>query len=66
MEENLYPHIESDNFNKKITLKKEFLNTKLKGYSKKDYKNIETISDKLCNVKDFELTNHQQFFCGYD
>ena len=61
MEENLYPHIESDNFNKKITLKKEFLNTKLKGYSKKDYKNIETISDKLCNVKDFELTNHQQF-----
>jgi superfamily II DNA or RNA helicase len=61
MEQNLYPHIESSDFNKKITLKKEFLNTKIKGYSKKDYKNIEKISDDLCNVKDFELTNHQQF-----
>ena len=61
MEQNLYPHIESPDFNKKITLKKEFLNTKIKGYSKKDYKNIEKISDDLCNVKDFELTNHQQF-----
>ena len=30
MEENLYPHIESKDFNRKITLKKEFLNTKLK------------------------------------
>ena len=61
MEENLYPHIESKDFNRKITLKKEFSNTKLNGYSKKDYKDIEKISDKLCNVKDFELTNHQQF-----
>jgi len=55
MEENLYPHIESKDFNRKITLKKEFSNTKLNGYSKKDYKDIEKISDKLCNVKDFEF-----------
>ena len=61
MEENLYPHIESKDFNRKITLKKEFSNTKLNGYSKKDYKNITKISDDLCNVKDFELSNHQQF-----
>ena len=61
MEQNLYPHIESGDFNKKITLKKEFSNTKIKGYTKTDYKNITAISDKLCNVKDFELTNHQQF-----
>lgn len=61
MEQNLYPHIESPDFNKKITLKKEFQNTKIKGYTKKDYKNIVKISDQLCNVTDFELTNHQQF-----
>lgn len=61
MEQNLYPHIESPDFNKKITLKKEFQNTKIKGYTKEDYKNIVKISDQLCNVTDFELTNHQQF-----
>jgi superfamily II DNA or RNA helicase len=61
MEQNLYPHIESSDFNKKITLKKEFQNTKIKGYTKEDYKNITKISDDLCNVKDFELSNHQQF-----
>ena len=61
MEQNLYPHIESPDFNRKITLKKEFQNTKIKGYTKEDYKNITKISDELCNVKDFELTNHQQF-----
>ena len=47
MEENLYPHIESKDFNKKITLKREFSTTKINGYSKEDYKNIEAISDKL-------------------
>ena len=61
MEQNLYPHIESPDFNRKITLKKEFANTKIKGYTKKDYKEIEKLSDELCKVKDFELTNHQQF-----
>ena len=61
MEENLYPHIESPDLNKKITLKREFSTTKVKGYSKDDYKNIATISDKLCAATDFELSNHQQF-----
>ena len=61
MEQNLYPHIESLDFNKKITLKKEFHNTRIKGYTSEDYKNIVKISDKMCNVTDFELTNHQQF-----
>jgi len=61
MEENLYPHIESGDFNKKITLKREFSTTKINGYSKEDYKNIEAISDKLCAATEFELSNHQQF-----
>jgi len=61
MEHNLYPHIESSEFNKKITLKKEFQTTTMKGYTKEEYKNIVKVADKLCNVKDFELNNHQQF-----
>ena len=54
--EYLYPKVGSKNFIKRITLKKEFLDTKLDG---KKY-DIEKYSNEICNRK-FELASHQLF-----
>ena len=43
----LYPNIIDPNFTKKLTIKKEFLDTKL--YSKNLIDNLEEEADKLCN-----------------
>ena len=52
---NLYPNIIDPNFTKKLTQKKEFLDTKL--YSKKNLiPNLEEEAEKLCNPNfEFEL-----------
>ena len=61
----LYPNIIDPNFTKKLTLKKEFLDTKL--YSKKHLiENLEEEADKLCNPNfEFELEPHQMFIKNF-
>ena len=53
----LYPHHDDPNFNNKISLKKEFNDTR---YDGKIYDDLEEHADKLCNAE-FELTPHQLF-----
>ena len=62
---NLYPNIIDPNFTKKLTKKKEFLDTKL--YSKKHLiENLEEEADKLCNPNfEFELEPHQMFIKNF-
>tara|TARA_B100000963_G_scaffold145550_1_gene126757 strand:+ start:1577 stop:5875 length:4299 start_codon:yes stop_codon:yes gene_type:complete len=62
---NLYPNIIDPNFTKKLTQKKEFLDTKL--YSKKHLiQNLEEEADKLCNPNfEFELEPHQMFIKNF-
>ena len=62
----LYPSLEDKNFNKKLSIRKEFLDIALTEKEKKDlpnkYKNIEEESNKLCDFnRDFELEPHQKF-----
>ena len=52
----LYPSLDDTEFNKKITLKKEFLDTK----QDLEIKPVEKQSDILCN-SEFELAPHQMF-----
>ena len=52
----LYPSLDDAEFNKKITLKKEFLDTK----QDLEIKPVEQQSDILCN-SEFELAPHQMF-----
>ena len=61
----LYPNIIDPNFTKKITQKKEFLDTKM--YSKKHLvENLEQEADKLCNPHfEFELEPHQMFIKNF-
>ena len=60
--EDLYPSLQDPDFNRKISIKKEFIDTMNKGYNEKDYENIEEISNKLCDFnRDFELESHQKF-----
>ena len=54
----LYPSLDDSEFNKKIAIRKEFSDTKYVG--KRDDKEIEEISDELCNAE-FELAPHQMF-----
>lgn len=54
----LYPSLDDPVFNKKIAIRKEFADTKYIG--KRDDKEIEEISEELCNA-DFELAPHQMF-----
>lgn len=59
--EYLYPHLDDSEFNQKLVKKKEFSDTKYEEKSKEDYENIVEISDKLCQVREFELEPHQMF-----
>ena len=64
-ESKIYPNIIDPNFTKKITQKKEFLDTKL--YSKNALiDNLEEEADKLCNPNfEFELEPHQMFIKNF-
>jgi len=57
----LYPHLDDPNFNIKITNKKEFDETQFPEKTKKDFKNIKSISNKTCKNKEFELSTQQMF-----
>lgn len=58
----LYPHLDDPNFNTKITMKKEFFDTKMDDIERKKIKNIKIESDKLCDPnREFELAPHQMF-----
>ena len=61
----LYPNIIDPNFTKKLSIKKEFFDTKL--YSKKHLiDNLEEEADKLCNPNfEFELEPHQMFIKNF-
>ena len=57
----LYPHLDDINFSKKIS-EKEFNDASIVKKDKKDFDNIENITNKLCNPnRDFELEPHQIF-----
>ena len=57
----LYPNLNDPRFTEKITKKKEFSDTKYSEKTEEEYKNIEEISDSLCEVREFELDPHQMF-----
>ena len=57
----IYPQIYDPNFQKKITLKREFYENKYDNLNENDIKNIEEKVDELCNKKIFELSPHQVF-----
>ena len=57
----LYPLLDDPNFNKKISLKKEFYDAKYIPKTDEEYENIEQIANKLCNEREFELSAHQKF-----
>ena len=58
----LYPHLDDPNFNSKITMKKEFFDTKMDDIEPSKMKNIKSESDKLCDPnREFELAPHQMF-----
>ena len=57
----LYPNLDDPRFTEKITKKKEFSDTKYSEKTEEEYKNIEEISNSLCEVKEFELDPHQMF-----
>ena len=62
-ENNLYPHLNDNKFNKIIFLKKEFNDNKYKKKDKSNYKkkNLIKLSNDLCKKKEFELDPHQLF-----
>ncbi len=58
----LYPHLDDPNFNIKITSKKEFFDTKVEKFSRKQITNIEKETNKICDPnREFELRPHQMF-----
>ena len=57
----LYPLLDDQNFNKKISLKKEFFDAKYIPKKPEEYENIEELANKLCEGKEFELSAHQKF-----
>ena len=58
----LYPHLDDPNFNKKISSKKEFFDTKVEKFTKKQINNIEKETNKICDPnREFELRPHQMF-----
>ena len=61
----LYPHLDDDDFNKKIFLKKEFNETKYDEVKVEDIQNIEEKVNELCNPTEFQLSPHQMFVRNY-
>jgi len=61
----LYPLLEDSQFNKKISLKKEFENTTYNKKTQEDIENIVKIQDKMCKNKQFELAPHQVFIRNF-
>ena len=61
----LYPLLEDPQFNKKISLKKEFENTTYNKKTQEDIENIIKIQDKMCKNKQFELAPHQVFIRNF-
>jgi hypothetical protein len=61
----LYPNIGDPNISNKIANKKEFKNTIYPIRTKKDFKNIVNISQKICNNTEFELSAHQMFIRNF-
>ena len=58
----LYPHLDDEEFSKKIFLKKEFNETKYDIIDpEKDFENFEKKVNILCQKKDFQLSPHQMF-----
>ena len=57
----LYPLLDDVNFNNKIAAKKEFHDTRYIERPPEDYENIEEITNKLCQDREFELSPHQKF-----
>ena len=56
----LYPDYDDEEFNNKITLKKEFNEHKYTTNISKNVEELEEYSNKLCN-SEFELAPHQMF-----
>lgn len=62
----LYPHLDdTNNFNIKIALKKEFFDTQYPNKTDEDIKNIEEKANTICNNREFELEPHQRFVRNY-
>ena len=62
----LYPHLDdTNNFNIKIAIKKEFFDTQYPDKSAEDIQNIEEKSNEICNSTEFELEPHQRFIRNY-
>ena len=61
----LYPILEDPEFNKKISLKKEFENTIYVKKTQEEIENIVKIQDKMCKNKQFELSPHQVFIRNF-
>ena len=61
----LYPHLDDEDFSKKIFLKKEFNETKYDEINQKDFENIEQKVQELCSPTDFQLQPHQMFIRNY-
>ena len=57
----LYPLLDDQKFNKKISLKKEFFDAKYVPKKPEEYENIEELANKICEGKEFELSAHQKF-----
>ena len=57
----LYPNLDDSRFSEKLTKKKEFSDTQYEKKTKAEYKNIEQISNRLCEIREFELDPHQMF-----
>uniref|UniRef100_A0A6C0CQI7 Helicase ATP-binding domain-containing protein n=1 Tax=viral metagenome TaxID=1070528 RepID=A0A6C0CQI7_9ZZZZ len=55
----LYPHLNDKYFNKKIFKKREFNETKME--KQPNVKDIEAITNSLCQDQEFELAPHQMF-----
>ena len=57
----LYPNLDDSKFSEKLSKKKEFSDTKYENKTADEYKNIEKISNSLCEIREFELDPHQMF-----
>jgi hypothetical protein len=57
----LYPLIDDADFNQKLSVKKEFYDTKYSTKTAEDFDNIEEIANKFCHEREFELAPHQKF-----
>ena len=61
----IYPSLDDPNFVKKISLKREFFETKYDTVKQEDIENIEKKVDELCGKKTFQLSPHQMFIRNF-